>query len=94
MRKIRKAAGGRQAIYSDSFRTRPRESGFNRGRGRQLQRRCCITAGGAMAIVGKKFVLGKLSVEEAMRRQVISLYQKATIDQSINYMINTRSMRF
>jgi len=47
-----------------------------------------------MAIVGKKFVLGKLSVEEAMRRQVISLYQKATIDQSINYMINTRSMRF
>jgi len=40
-----------------------------------------------MAIVGKKFVLGKLSVEEAMRRQVISLFQKATIDQSINYMI-------
>jgi CBS domain-containing protein len=40
-----------------------------------------------MAIVLKKFVLGKLSVEEAMRRQVIGLSQKATIDQSINYMI-------
>ena len=40
-----------------------------------------------MAIVLKKFVLGKLSVEEAMRRQVIGLSQKAAIDQSINYMI-------
>ena len=32
-------------------------------------------------------MLGKLSVAEAMRRQVISLSQKAAIDQSINYMI-------
>ena len=40
-----------------------------------------------MAIVLKNFVLGKLSVEEAMRKQVISLSQAATIDQSINYMI-------
>lgn len=40
-----------------------------------------------MAIVIKKFMLGKLSVEEAMRRQVIGLSQKAAIDRSINYMI-------
>jgi CBS domain-containing protein len=40
-----------------------------------------------MAIVLKKFVLGKLSVEEAMRRQVVSLSQEATIDRSINFMI-------
>ncbi len=40
-----------------------------------------------MAIVLKKFMLGKLSVEEAMRRQIIGLSQKAAIDQSINYMI-------
>ena len=40
-----------------------------------------------MAIVLKKFVLGKLSVEEAMRRQVIGLSQNASIDRSINYMI-------
>ena len=40
-----------------------------------------------MAIVLKKFMLGKLSVEEAMRKQVISLSQKAAIDQSINFMI-------
>ena len=40
-----------------------------------------------MTIVLKKFMLGKLLVEEAMRRQVISLSQKAAIDQSINYMI-------
>ena len=40
-----------------------------------------------MAIVLKKFTLGKLSVEEAMRKQVIGLSQKAAIDQSINYMI-------
>ncbi len=40
-----------------------------------------------MAIVLKKFMLGKLLVEEAMRRQVIGLSQKAAIDQSINYMI-------
>ena len=40
-----------------------------------------------MAIVLKKFVLGKLSVEEAMRKQVIGLSQSAAIDQSINYMI-------
>ena len=40
-----------------------------------------------MAIVLKKFVLGKLSVAEAMRRQVIELSQKAAIDRSINYMI-------
>ena len=40
-----------------------------------------------MAIVLKKFVLGKLSVAEAMRRQVVGLSQKATIDRSINYMI-------
>ena len=32
-------------------------------------------------------MLGKLSVAEAMRRQVIGLSQKATIDRSINYMI-------
>ena len=32
-------------------------------------------------------MLGKLSVEEAMRKQVISLSQKAAIDQSINLMI-------
>ena len=32
-------------------------------------------------------MLGKLSVAEAMRRQVISLSQKAAIGQSINYMI-------
>ena len=40
-----------------------------------------------MAIVLKKFMLGKLSVEEAMSSQVISLSQKAAIDQCINYMI-------
>ena len=40
-----------------------------------------------MAIVLKKFVLGKLSVAEAMRRQVIELSQKAAIYRSINYMI-------
>ena len=40
-----------------------------------------------MAIVLKKFVLGKLSVAEAMRRQVVGLSQKVTIDRSINYMI-------
>ncbi len=40
-----------------------------------------------MAIVLKKFVLGKLSVEEAMRRQVVSLSQKTTVNRSINYMI-------
>lgn len=40
-----------------------------------------------MTIVLKKFVLGKLSVEEAMRRQVVGLSQKAAIDRSINYMI-------
>ena len=40
-----------------------------------------------MAIVLKKFVLGKLSVAEAMRRQVVGLSQKAAIDRSISYMI-------
>ena len=40
-----------------------------------------------MANVIKKSMLGKLSVEEAMRRQVIGLSQKAAIDRSINYMI-------
>jgi predicted transcriptional regulator len=44
-----------------------------------------------MAIVLKNFVLGKLSVEEAMRRQVISLSQTAAIDQSINYMIKYKA---
>ena len=40
-----------------------------------------------MAIVLKKFMLGKLSVKEVMRKQVIGLSQKAAIDQGINYMI-------
>ena len=40
-----------------------------------------------MAIVLKKFMLGKLLVEEAMRRQIIGLSQTAAIDQCINYMI-------
>jgi CBS domain-containing protein len=40
-----------------------------------------------MAIVLTKFILGKLSVAEAMRRQVVGLSQKVSIDRSINYMI-------
>jgi len=43
-----------------------------------------------MAIVLKKFMLGKLSVAEAMRKQVIGLSQKAGVDRGINYMIKEK----